>query len=157
MKSNHKLLNILIFVGLIAGAAVGYFLYLRYHSAELNLTQSEIADKLGWLKATGDIVLIRPLKMLIIPLVFTSVVVGITSIGDPSRLGLLGGSTLVYYFSTMIIAVIIGAVLVTTFQPGALREEPRTLLIDSYTTDAPPNMIENAPTDLGSAWLNIVK
>ena len=44
----------------------------------------------------GEYVLIRPLKMLIIPLILFSVVSGVCSIGDPSRLGLVGGATVFY-------------------------------------------------------------
>ena len=52
------------------------------------------------------------------PLIFLSVVVGVTSIGDASRLGVIGGSTILYYLVTMLLAVILGAALVTTIRPG---------------------------------------
>ena len=60
-----------------------------------------------WTRVAGEYVLIRPLKMLIIPLILFSVVSGVCSIGDPSRLGLVGGATVFYYLATMAIAVTI--------------------------------------------------
>lgn len=151
MKS-HRLLNILIFAGLVLGVVVGLLIY----NANEGLSPEEVNAKLKWLKDAGDIVLIRPLKMLLIPLVFTSVVAGITSIGNPSRLGLLGGTTLVYYFATMFIAVVLGATLVTTLQPGDIPDEDAAFLL-SYAAENPPAVIENAQTELGSVWLNIVR
>ena len=112
----HKLLNILIFAGLLAGVVVG-FLLLKWFDSQ-GLTGAEIGQKIAWLATAGDLILIRPLKMLIIPLVFASVVVGITSIGDPSRLGLVGTTTILYYFATMFVAVVLGAFLVTSIRPG---------------------------------------
>lgn len=155
---HHRLLNILIFVGLLAGVIVGFLLYNQYKG----LSTDEIEANLNWLYETGSIILIRPLKMMIIPLVFTSVVVGITSIGDPNRLGLLGGTTLVYYFATMLIAVIIGATLVTTIQPGDLDAESKAAMIADYQEDSEQaeesrKKFEDAPKELGGAWLNIVK
>ena len=75
----------------------------------------------------GVLLLIRPLMLLIIPLIFVSVVVGMTSIGDPSKLGVVGSSTVLYYLVTMLIAVTIGVVAVTTFRPGDLPDDVRTI------------------------------
>jgi Na+/H+-dicarboxylate symporter len=59
------------------------------------------------------------IKMLIVPLVFSSLIVGAASVGDPKALGRIGGKTLVYYLLTTAIAVIIGLILGTILQPGA--------------------------------------
>lgn len=81
-----------------------------------------------WLRDIGTFVLIRPLMLLIIPLVFVSVTLGVTSIGDPSRLGLIGGATLVFYLTSMAIAAIIGVVMVTTVKPGQLPPDAQEAL-----------------------------
>ncbi len=146
MKSNHKLLNILIFAGLIAGTIVGFYLYYKYHNPELALSKDDITKELAWLKEMGGIVLMRPLKMLIIPLVFTSVVMGITSIGDPSRLGFLGGSTLVYYFSTMLIAVVVGAILVSTIKPGVMTADDQAQLLQYAADEGQPDKTKGVET-----------
>ena len=79
------LITVLILAGLVLGAILGQILH-------VNLAEGEALNPI-WMDL-GDIVLIRPLKLMVIPLVFLSVVVGVTSIGDPSKLGLVGGSTL---------------------------------------------------------------
>ena len=57
-----------------------------------------------WVEPLGAI-FIAALKMLIAPLVFLSIVTGVTALGDWSRLGKLGGVALLYYFSTTALAV----------------------------------------------------
>ena len=73
----------------------------------------------AWLfiRFLGDIFL-RALMAVVIPLVFTSIVTGVTSLGDMRTLGRFGGWTLFYYLSTSAIAVLIGIVLVQAIGPG---------------------------------------
>jgi len=117
MSKSNNWLTILIVIGLIGGCLFGQFVL---HNGDTPV------DEGHWTKAIGDLILIRPLMMLIIPLVFVSVICGVTSIGDPSKLGVVGGSTLLYYAATMMIAVGIGAALVTTIRPGELDDESKT-------------------------------
>ncbi|NJL30512.1 MAG: dicarboxylate/amino acid:cation symporter [Phycisphaerales bacterium] len=56
--------------------------------------------------------------MIVIPLVATSVVMGVSSIGDVRKLGKVGSLTMLYYFAGMIIACTVGVTLVTLIQPG---------------------------------------
>ena len=65
----------------------------------------------------GDL-FIRALKMLIIPLILSSLISGITSIGSGSNLGRLGLKTLLYYVMTSLFAIITGQILVNLFKPG---------------------------------------
>ncbi len=65
----------------------------------------------------GDL-FIRALKMLIIPLILSSLISGITSIGSGSNLGRLGVKTLIYYVTTSFFAILTGQVLVNLFKPG---------------------------------------
>lgn len=149
------LVTILILVGLVAGVIVGQLI----HSG---LAQGESVNPI-WMEL-GNIVLIRPLKLMIMPLVFLSVIVGVTSIGDPSKLGVVGGSTIIYYLVTMLLAVILGTTLVSSFAPGdQLDETQRAQLLDDgaqeYQQD---DTIKNAATDaddrgLGGAWMNILE
>lgn len=58
------------------------------------------------------------IKMLIVPLVFFSIVVGVANIGDPKALGRMGGKTIVFFLSTTAIAITIGIMLGLILQPG---------------------------------------
>ena len=68
----------------------------------------------GWM---GDIFL-RALKMVIIPLILSSIISGVTSMGSGKNLGRLGGKTLVYYLSTSTLAIVTGLLLVNIIKPG---------------------------------------
>ena len=68
-------------------------------------------------KPLGDI-FISLLKMIMIPLVFASLVVGVVNLGSVQSLGRLGTKTFVYYLSSTFMAVIIGLVMVNFIQPG---------------------------------------
>lgn len=65
----------------------------------------------------GDLFL-RALKMIIVPLILSSIISGVTNIGNAENLGKLGIKTLTYYLSTSLLAILIGLFLVNIFQPG---------------------------------------
>ena len=65
----------------------------------------------------GDI-FIRLLKMVIVPLVLTSIIIGISSINDRAKIGRMGLKTLIYYISTSLVAILIGLSLVNAIKPG---------------------------------------
>ena len=151
----HGWLNWTIIAALVLGTVFG----------ELVLYAG--AEAIGpdhWTRVAGEYVLIRPLKMLIIPLILFSVVSGVCSIGDPSRLGLVGGATVFYYLATMAIAVTIGATLVTLIQPGDLDAETAANLTGQaeaqYQGSSAASRIEAAnegdKDSLGGAWKNIL-
>ena len=94
-----------IFIGLILGIVVGMLLQ----------GAPEIAQ--NYIKPFGTLFL-NMIRMIIVPLVFSSLVVGAASIGDPKSLGRIGGKTLGYYLLTTAIAVVIGLVLAMLFKPG---------------------------------------
>ncbi|MEL6209211.1 MAG: dicarboxylate/amino acid:cation symporter, partial [Pseudomonadota bacterium] len=91
-----------VFVALIVGAAVGFLL----------------PEAVGLTKWIGD-VFIRLIKMLVVPLIFTTLVSGVVAMGDPKRLGSLGAKTIAIYMLTTAMAISIGLVLGTVFTPGA--------------------------------------
>ena len=61
---------------------------------------------------------LNALKMIIVPLIITSIITGVTSIGKGENLGRLGWKTLGYYLTTSLLAVLVGLTLVNIFQPG---------------------------------------
>jgi proton glutamate symport protein len=66
----------------------------------------------------GDIFL-RALKMIIIPLIVTSIVSGVSNIGSAQNLGRLGMKTIAYYVTTSLMAILVGLALVNLLSPGA--------------------------------------
>lgn len=69
------------------------------------------------LKPIGDIFL-NLISMIVVPLVLSSMTVGITSINDPKKLGRVGLKTLLIYFTTIMIAIILGLSMGTLFETG---------------------------------------
>jgi len=68
-------------------------------------------------KPLGDI-FINGIKMLIVPLVFSTLVVGITGMRDPQKMGRVGAKTITLYLVTTAFAIVIGLIAATIFQPG---------------------------------------
>jgi len=101
-----------VLLGLSLGAAIG----LALHYALGPETASTLATT--WFKPFGD-AFVSLIRMLVVPLIFTTLVAGVTAMGDPARLGSLGGRTLLIYMLTTWIAVTIGLVVGTLVQPGA--------------------------------------
>nr|WP_293620865.1 dicarboxylate/amino acid:cation symporter [Salinisphaera sp.] len=77
-----------------------------------------LGDNATMLKPLGDI-FISAIKMLIVPLVFSTLVVGITGMGDPQKMGRIGLRTIALYLFTTAFAIAIGLLASTIFQPGA--------------------------------------
>ena len=69
-------------------------------------------------KPFGD-AFVRLIKMLVIPLIATTLVAGVTAMGDPRKLGTLGARTIVMYMATTFFAVSLGLLMGTLLQPGA--------------------------------------
>jgi Na+/H+-dicarboxylate symporter len=73
-----------------------------------------LAERVGWIGA----LFVRLLKMVIVPLVFTSIISGVASIGGGRRLGGLFAKTFGYYLLSSAIAVLIGLAMVNLLRPG---------------------------------------
>ncbi|MFG0256490.1 MAG: dicarboxylate/amino acid:cation symporter [Phycisphaerales bacterium JB043] len=153
MKARN-LLTGLIFLGLVLGVLIGHFVL--YDASAIG-TDAYTDSIQGWRNA-GELVFIRPLQMMIIPLVFTSVLTGIMSIGDPKKLGILGGATVIFYVTTMILAVVVGVAMAATLQPGSNlpSEVIQEGLAAGQTKVAEIGAVERASEGIGAAWLNIL-
>lgn len=95
-----------IFFGIIAGILVGIYLHGHYNTLIANL-----------LTFVGQ-VFIRLIQMVVIPLVVSAIIIGITSIGDNKQLGKFGTKMILYYGIITTIAVIIGGALALLMKPG---------------------------------------
>ncbi|WP_419865569.1 glutamate/aspartate:proton symporter GltP [Fictibacillus phosphorivorans] len=72
----------------------------------------------GYLQPIGDI-FIRLIKMIVVPIVISSLIVGVASVGDIKQLGRLGGKTILYFEIVTTLAIVIGLFIANIFQPGA--------------------------------------
>ena len=109
------------FVGIyLLGSRTDLKLWVRVMAALLlgaiiGLIFGDLTQSSKWI---GDL-FVRFIRMLIVPLIFTSLVAGVVSMGDPKRLGSIGIKTIVLYLLTTFFAIIIGLTLGTIFNPGA--------------------------------------
>lgn len=111
-----------VLVGLVLGLGLG--LAVRYGTPESVNADSarsgfERAAAIGdtWFKPFGD-AFVRLIKMLIIPLIVTTLVSGVTAMGDPKKLGSLGARTIGLYMLTTLFAVSLGLAMGTLIKPG---------------------------------------
>ncbi len=74
-------------------------------------------------KTVGDLFL-RLLRMITIPLIVTSLVVGVAGLGSTERIGSMFGKTLLYYFATSVLAIATGILMVNLLRPGIGAELP---------------------------------
>ena len=77
------------------------------------------------------------LKMIVVPLVILSMIVGITNLGDIRNIGSIGGRTVLYYMATTAISVLIGVVLVNIILPGKGLSQGEERPELSYTLSGP--------------------
>lgn len=74
-------------------------------------------DYVSYVSWAGTIFL-RALRMVIVPLILSSIISGVTQIGNPENLGRLGIKTLLYYLSTSTFAIVTGLIFVNLLTPG---------------------------------------
>lgn len=105
-----------IFFGLIAGIILGIFLH-KYRVNDIGEINLLVLSVINVLDFIGQL-FIRLIQMLVIPLVSSAIVIGISSIGDSKLLGKFGEKMIFYYTLITLFAVSIGAVLAVIFKPG---------------------------------------
>ncbi|MDD1650600.1 MAG: dicarboxylate/amino acid:cation symporter [Methylococcaceae bacterium] len=104
-------LNVQILAAAVFGALAGA--YLNHQGSDSPEQQS----LLPVLQLTGGL-FVDLLKMVLIPLVFTSVASGVASLGGHEHSGRIWRSTLIYYLGTTALAAVLGLILMNVFEPG---------------------------------------
>jgi len=94
-----------ILIGLILGIIVGALFYGNEAVA-------------AYLQPIGDI-FIRLIKMIVVPIVVSTLIIGVAGVGDVKKLGKLGGKTILYFEIITTIAIIVGLLFANVVQPGA--------------------------------------
>ena len=105
-------LTLYIFIALVLGILTGWI-------CNLNATNTFVIGFVDYIPLLSDIFL-NLVKMIIAPLVFSTLVVGVAKLGDISAVGRIGGKTLLWFLSATFISLFLGMVLVNIFEPGKM-------------------------------------
>ena len=98
-----------ILLSLVLGILLGS--YLHYHAESRDWLISNL------LTPAGDI-FIHLIKMIVVPIVISTLVVGIAGVGDAKQLGRIGAKTIIYFEVITTVAIVLGITLANVFQPG---------------------------------------
>ncbi len=109
-KSIFKNLTFQILVAMVIGMVIGIFVHNNYSED----TAKEFSTYIKLLAT----IFIRLVQMIIAPLVFTTLVVGIAKLGDIKSVGRIGGKALGWFFTASFISLLIGMFWVNVLQPG---------------------------------------
>lgn len=115
-----------ILISVVAGAVAG-MLFREFAPAVFDPAAGEVGPWGHGVRRAFDFsrdLFINLLKMIIVPLILTSIVSGLLSVGDGQALGRMGLKTLAYYLSTSTLAIVTGLLLINLFQPGVGADIP---------------------------------
>jgi len=108
-KQKRSFLTIYILLAMLLGAVLGSIIHSYYPHLAANFSKN--------IKLLATI-FIRLVQMIIAPLVFTTLVVGIAKLGDIRAVGRIGGKALAWFFSASFVSLLIGMFWVNFLQPG---------------------------------------
>ena len=110
-SGNKNKLTIYILIAMVLGVVLGYIVhenssvsFIGSFSVNMNLLTT---------------IFLRLVQMIIAPLVFSTLVVGIAKLGDLKTVGRIGGKALLWFVSASLVSLFIGLVLVNYFKPGS--------------------------------------
>jgi len=109
MKKTNRLTTYIL-LSMLAGVVVGYLVHVNADPAFIKEFSANI-------KLLGK-VFIRMVQMIIAPLVFSTLVVGIAKLGNLSAVGRVGGKSMLWFITASLVSLSIGLVLVNLLQPG---------------------------------------
>jgi Na+/H+-dicarboxylate symporter len=137
-----------IFIALILAVLVGVFADTT--STLFGISLDSVFNFVGTL-------FLNALKMLIVPLIMASIIVGMMEI-QPETLGRLGYKTLVYYAASSLVAILIGLLVVNIMQPGIADGEPVKELIglSSDTGDIVERVEGKGSGDLAEVFIRMI-
>lgn len=114
----HWQILIAIILAGIVGGTVNYLVAQGVEDPSiLGISIVSVLDYIGT-------IFLNALKMIIVPLIFSSITIGVAGIGSGGNLSSLGGKTLLFYLFTTIVAILIGLLLVNVVGPGYIDGQP---------------------------------
>tara|TARA_R110002049_G_scaffold48430_6_gene139621 strand:- start:16007 stop:17293 length:1287 start_codon:yes stop_codon:yes gene_type:complete len=144
-----------ILIAIILAAAVGYTVNLA--------TTDDVTPGILGVEYTviftfiGDLFL-NALKMIIVPLITSSIIVGVAGIGSGGHLGSLGGKTLLFYAATTLAAILIGLLVMNAVKPGLIDGEPigHMLSFEASAADVAARVEGKGVGDVAKIFLRMV-
>src|SRR5687768_12014909 len=146
MKLHTKIL-----LGLLVGATLGIAANQLLGGAHpfVEGTNRYVAGPIGQ-------IFLRLLFMIVIPLVFASISLGVAGLGDIRRIGRVGGKAIAYFLGSTALSATLGLIIVSIFRPGAgLDPAIREQLMQTYATDA-SSRVQAAQTSMFGAALTLI-
>ena len=136
-----------ILFAMVLGILLGS--YLHYHS-----------DSRDWLvvnllSPAGDI-FIHLIKMIVVPIVISTLVVGIAGVGDAKQLGRIGAKTIIYFEVITTVAIILGITLANVFQPGAGVDMSQLATVDISKYQSTTEAVQSSSHGIMGTILSLV-
>ncbi len=108
--SKKSRLTLYILIAMVLGIVAGYYVHENYSPATVKIFSENIK-----LLTT---IFLRMVQMIIAPIVFATLVVGIARLGDMKTVGRVGGKAMLWFVSASLVSLSLGLILVNIFQPG---------------------------------------
>src|SRR5688572_10498622 len=140
MKLHTKIL-----LGLLIGAVVGIAA-----NQALGGDHTAVVFVNKYLAGPVGQIFLRMLFMIVVPLVFASISLGVAGLGDLRRVGRVGGKAIAYFLVTTALSATLGLIAVNIFRPGdRLDPDVRTQLLQTYAKDATSRVEAAATSNFG--------
>ena len=136
-----------ILIALVLGIVVGAVLHNQPDNREWLATNI--------LSPAGDI-FIHLIKMIVVPIVISSLIVGIAGVGDAKKLGRIGVKTILYFEVITTLAIVVGITLANVFQPGTGIDMSTLATVDISKYEATTAEVQGGPHSLVATILSLI-
>jgi len=145
-----------ILIAIIAAGVIGMLIF--NHRAATGVEASIFG--LPWIEVFDYVgtLFLNALRMIIVPLITSSIIIGVANIGSGGNLGALGGKTLLFYATTTLVAILIGLAVINTVGPGYVDGEPARdiLALEASVDDITERVAGKGPGDVAKIFLRMV-
>jgi len=151
LELHWQILIAIILAGIIGGIIFNAYEATGVEQTLFGIRYLAIFDYIGT-------IFLNALKMIIVPLIMSSIIVGVAGIGSGGNLGALGGKTLLFYASTTLAAILLGLVLINAVGPGYVDGEPAKdlLALDAPIEEVAAQVEGRGVSDVANVFLRMV-
>ncbi len=146
--------QILIAIALAIVAGISIFLFRGETGNEPAIFGVEFISIFSYI---GQLFL-NALRMIIVPLITSSIIVGVAGIGSGGNLGALGGKTLLFYATTTLAAILVGLLVINVVKPGIVDGEParELLALEASTEQVSATVGDSDASDVAEIFVRMV-